>query len=105
MKNEFGTVICEVIKQPKHGPWVKHLRVGSESIFFVNTYYVFLSLSNLVLCTKCKNVSTKTYEMFAIQSLFFANIHTLYNVILRIARNFLETRVIIKILTHPCYFD
>ena len=27
--------------------------------------------------------------------------HTLYNAILRIARNFLETRVIIKILIHP----
>ena len=28
--------------------------------------------------------------------------NTLYNVILRIARNVLEIRVIIKILTHPC---
>ena len=30
-------------------------------------------------------------------------IHTLYNVILRIARNFLETRENVKILTHPVY--
>ena len=30
-------------------------------------------------------------------------IHTLYNVILRIARNFLETRENIKISTHPFY--
>ena len=29
--------------------------------------------------------------------------YTLYNAILRIARNFLETREIIKILTHPFY--
>ena len=31
------------------------------------------------------------------------HIATLYNVILRIAKNLLETRVIIKISTHPCY--
>ena len=30
-------------------------------------------------------------------------LHTLYNVILCIARNFLETRERIKILTHPFY--
>jgi hypothetical protein len=30
-------------------------------------------------------------------------VRTLYNVILRIARNFLETRENIKILTHPFY--
>ena len=30
-------------------------------------------------------------------------IHTLYNVILRIARNFLETRENVKISTHPFY--
>ena len=30
------------------------------------------------------------------------NWHTLYNVILRIAMNFLETRVMIKISIHPC---
>ena len=29
--------------------------------------------------------------------------HTLYNAILRIAKNFLETRENIKILTHPFY--
>ena len=34
----------------------------------------------------------------------FANlIHTLYNAILRIARNFLKTRENIKISTHPFY--
>ena len=31
------------------------------------------------------------------------NLHTLYNAILRIARNFLETRENIKISTHPFY--
>ena len=31
------------------------------------------------------------------------NSYTLYNAILRIARNFLETRENIKILTHPFY--
>ena len=33
----------------------------------------------------------------------FIQLHTLYNTILRIARNFLETRENIKILTHPFY--
>ena len=32
-----------------------------------------------------------------------SNLHTLYNVILRIARNFLETRENIKIESHPFY--
>ena len=37
------------------------------------------------------------------QSIFMYNGHTLYNTILRIARNFLDTRENIKILTHPFY--
>ena len=32
-------------------------------------------------------------------------VHTLYNAILRIARNFLETRENIKISTHPFYLQ
>ena len=47
-----------------------------------------------------KNFINKNYLFHA---KFFEESSTLYNAILRIARNFLETRVNIKISTHPFY--
>ena len=50
----------------------------------------------------------RSYNNFAclvwkLRNKFWPNTHTLYNTILRIARNFLETRESIKISTHPFY--
>ena len=47
------------LRQPKHGQWVKHLRAGAESFFFVNTYKV-LSLFKFGLMYR----GSPTYAVF-----------------------------------------